>query len=1186
MWINEELINIPKTKGHFMMSYDEYGPIFIKPGRIMQFSQKGWMNKKTIGWLDKKIERFAVSSSGMYSIHIPKEYPYIVVLKNSFASNSRVIPIPNLFTLSDGRLSIVESLIYADEKVQCANSFDRFPDTSSNLCIQNKITPEIISRISDFSVSDNGECICIFLEGIIWLWIENINIGPMKGAWINVSKHNDFSMASQTKESMVPLTFRSIGLFSNPDEGRGVCILSIVLPPSKPYDTIYLFNTYMTLDSKGIPHTNKYDLILPLTQGYNPPKVWWSPCARIIVIYITKCIVLLTRNLDVIRVLPLKDVFVDENTEVTSISWSKSFQYFVLASSTGLIGAVMRNGISLKHSICHIPPFNEEMQTPLFIGSNLNENNSFLFYNNYNSRILRLDSILFINTIENVFSFTLSGFGSALLNQSVSYLESTSNKASQHDIMKLLMNTEVFQVFRYESPLRHMIFSLVRQQSNKLYIEKQYTKLLFFVRCVFWITDLELPEYSLLLEKLQKSSFQRDRLLFRILYEEKNHKDWVQIIKPNNLVINVSEEYRYPSECIIDLKRPYNNRDVDAYQFSRFVKNILYQQDYDEFDQIKIDLNLIIDIMIELKKFDRVFYIAKHPSISTNPTDLYQRITLLYKDDAASQYRALNTCIKFNKEIEYSLRSICLKSLILILETMILDSSPSGPHPAEILLSKMCIIEESIDLPVPMSNEDLNDFAIVFGLALCTSKFKHISDFLNGKSKSIPSELRDLIRQLFRLLWFVRWRHLAYAELMNLHKPGDATLRLIKFPEFIDVQMTKRRIEIMGKSQFSSDIYDHYMNGNSEFEFDPDFVQFACECAIRLSSPLLQRISDFVLSDDRPENINESGLLISAIVSNMIPWLRVGIPCAIEKVEAALAVPNILLDFEELSFDTPHVEQIQSEKALSSIETDIETEEFSIVNMIENEEDKTSCNTKEKKEIFEMKSDISEGEIEINNKKTLSEKKKKDKNKRDKQKKDMSGTDEKKKKKKHEDKSKEKSYEKSKEDKKHKYKPPYEAPKLRFIQQEPNQLAYSPMPMFGMETRIPLAQYQPPLIGPIWDFDPNLFSKGTPKPVPNIPLVPTSSRIAYDNVQTQHVPVIPSTHVVTFSQDVYHKKNQLYESDTLSEFEPINNGKESNINNDPFPIDFELHRRVEDLINNPVQINIPVLRQVPKIEHK
>ena len=181
--------------------------------------------------------------------------------------------------------------------------------------------------IQGVSISEGGHGIAIALNNQIWVWqqypgqvlgvgfwtdltanqkfIVNVRSNHPETQYANYTQHHGFSKVRQTftlSPVLAPnipanaaISYQDLCMFDNPDEGIGVCCLTCVLPPCRPYDTLRLFISICTF--KGFePVFERSELLLPIVEGYGGPCIWWSIDCRVAVVAISsRC--LMTRFL-------------------------------------------------------------------------------------------------------------------------------------------------------------------------------------------------------------------------------------------------------------------------------------------------------------------------------------------------------------------------------------------------------------------------------------------------------------------------------------------------------------------------------------------------------------------------------------------------------------------------------------------------------------------------------------------------------------------------------------------------------------------------------------------------------------------------------------------------------------------------------------------------------------------------
>ena len=1209
MWALNQPLPLPRSKQSFTLLSKKGMPMFIKPGKLYFSENNSWITVRNLATLHRKITSLSVSPNGRYVIQLPILTPVIAIHDTRKEPLLIEIPVPTFVYKKEEDEedpTMIIRVLPEGYKIRCSNPFQQVKDLPYVFNAQNKPITQFSSLVQQFTIADSGKIAALLLEDDVWIWQQLDDQYRGVGFWTNLSANQHFPTGWHSAEPDSIKIHKYLAVFDNPDEGRGACFVTAVLPPSRPFDTIYIFNSICNFRFTSQPEFARQSVTLPVTEGYYMPKMWWSPCCKILLVAVARNVILLTRDLDVIAIIPLIDIFTTDETEVAWVAWSSSMQFCVLTSTTGLVGAITRSGVSLKHKICHMPPFDREKKVPLGVYSDSELGNVFIVYSREKYRHLKIDQSLIPQVIENILSLPYPHKLTAkIYPQAIKMIHDVEENGSIKDFCKILWFADLYRVFPEHSPLRYDMLELIKTFMDSLLKGGQNDALCFFLlRAILRITGDSIPAVDTVMKYLSNSKDRKDRLLLRVLDEEVSKRDYVVKRIETSNVIKIYEPTEEDDNAACVFARPHHNKEVDVHKCINFIKNLLFNREFDRLEDIEVDLSIVLEMMIELGKFTRALQIAQHPSIESDPTRVYARVVSLHPQDAAIIYRTMIMCIPLDYNNEFEIREICMTALLNIMRQQIADTAPDMAKKDEMAISDLCMLEESLDFPVPEREEECNDFSVIATLCLCCAGFQNDSYFFNGKSKMIPEILRDKVRETFRLLWYVRWRHSAFQEALLTGRPGDATLRLLEFPEFVDVSSIREMIEHCDENFFTPEVYNFYMGQKNDFELDPDFVDFACECSARITQVAIDKVSKAVLSFSNPEEeVIDSPMLLAAVVSHLLPWLRVALPLAMVGVETQPLVPNSLLIMEPYQFT-----RIQEKEDIKIVKQNVYIEPVheampNIESMLEEEDDGSDDDSKYGEYNYEVgfhkqykepvnklpiamppptEDYLSEGEEDLRHKK--SKKSDKDKDKKKKNKKDKK------------DKSKDKKKEKEQKKKKDKKR---EKPKLRLIDvdndepvhhrivaipgpamvptippmpQEPPHGPHYGIPLLGDPQKpyvpsvyMPAIPGQGPAFGPLWDMDPSLFERNFPKPGPNIPMV-----------HGNELPKYTATGVQSDAQQQppkYVVLDRRYDdSSTLSD---IVNEPNQYPTIDPFPLDDELRRRVERLLNNPDNYSQP-----------
>lgn len=1190
MWESEQALILPRSKQQFFLSSHKGDLLFIKSGKGYLFSQGGWSQLKSLGLLTHKVCRVVQSQSRRISLHLPKITPILAVHENRRNSIVLTLPIPfNFLSPNTPYANMCECINPEGDKLCIATTHQRVGDFPFIFSRQAKLQSEFASHIKHMAVNDDGRIIAVDFDDQLWVWNQLPEQVRGDGNWVNLSVEDGFNYQKYERfDNTYPLSFQNLAVFRNPDEGPGVCFLTCLLPPCKPFDMLYLFNSVCVFSSKK--KFNTYYTTIPVLEGHERPTSFWSPCCRILVLSVNQSLILLTRELQIISTIPLNEVFLGQDPMVSDLAWSSRCQFFMLTSKTGFIGLVTRDGKSLLHYICDLPLFQEDYYLPLNISADTKDPNLFVVYSQRHMRTLRLDRDIIPRSIENLLSLPFPIKNPIpLFERTLEEIEKV-NPSNPYEVVQLIYYSDLFGIFKYQSPLRLPIFEKLNKSLHVLLEEGHHLLVYFLIRCVFYVTGLEPETYQEVMKRLSFSSKKRDKIMLRFLNEELQKRDWGYVPSYRPPCIKMYDPTNEDESQMKPRIKPDPKRDEDLDQVIDHVCEIFYDNDFYEVKDIPINVSMLFEMMIELERFDRAAILSRHESVAASPVQLLIMISSIHSDDPVALFRAMEVCINSSPVDEPELRAVCVLALNNLLKQIISDSTPTADNPRPTLISKMCTFEETADIPIPATKDQCNDFAVLCGIAFCAADYTYVQDYCNGKSMNIPNQLYPAIRELIRLIWFIRWRYQAMRETIFQKKPGNASLRLIPFPDFINQQDIKDAIRSVQKSYYIPEVYDLYMDGTGEFENDPEFVDFICEISLRITPRLLSQIQIAVTSFSDPfGEIPKSPILTSLIVSHVIPWLRCGIPRAMAKFEKAPEiVPNRLLDFEEFSLlkekPKPFNFDMKPPIEIPGIVEVPDSDETPDRDNSESPPQPPSAPPSPPPSPPEMPDTIPTPDDDDERELSEGEEPPKPKIKSKKPKKEKVKTD-------------------LKTPKRSRLKlievdrtappsdvqpiqvpipPPFAANEV--VQGYPFEpLVIAPAQLYPPPVAIFQANHAPfphQAYGPIWDLDPSLYERPYPRPPPNIPMEENVEKPQRQTASSQCDPQRTSSTKVYITS--VPKQDDLDDiSDDPCDDISLEYNQRGYTPIDPFPLDHELNRRVDRLLKNPINIKTKKLPIAP-----
>ncbi|EAY17487.1 hypothetical protein TVAG_494290 [Trichomonas vaginalis G3] len=1098
------------------------------------------MIEKSLNMLHYKIDRVVISPNGATSLHLPKISPLFAIHQNKPNANVVTFPLPagNIQTLQEKTTD--HGYDPDGTKLLISRPHNRVDDLPYIFNLQNKPITDFPAHVFGLACSENGKIMAVSVDQSVWIWQQLPEQPNGIGWWIDLTADQRFGIninanhyltqqgrayhgfmkprqsftlhpaIAPTLPSNSAVSYQDLALFDNPDEGKGVVCLTAVLPPSRPFDTLYLFVSICKFKYSYTPTFERAEVMLPIMEGAGGPCIFWSLCCRIAVVAVSRSVVILTRELRVIRIIPIDEIFASKNAMVANVAWSCTGQFFVITSTNGEVCAITRSGKNMHHQMCDLAPFQRGKDVPLMLTGDSKDPSIFVVYTREKFRVLKINTDLIPQTIENLMSLHFPfGDVAELYDPAVASMRECGYTRIEN-FVRLIYLTDLFRIFPLYSPLRYHLIMIFDEVTTKLLEDGEDLYAFLFARCIFRLTDHKVPIYDIVVERLECGEKQRDQILGWIMRGEGDRKDWV-VSLDNNPTTIFYYGMKNDDEERLNMSKPEARRNADLPLITKKIKKLVFEGSYTDLNEIDVDMRVILELMIMLGCIDRAIVVARHKSIASDPLNLFNRIIALFPDSPELIFRALVYCLQLASPDDDQMRANCIKALLNMLKAAVVDSMPTSTRPRLMPLSNLCMIEESLEVIVPRTQEDLKDFAVITALAFCAADYKNIALYINGRSKLIPEKIREPLRELFGLIWFIRWRQTAIKETARVKHANDATLRLLAFPEFVNKKVAMSQINNAGPRAFSPEAYALYVDGSRNFEDDPAFPSYMAECTNRLREGALRDVQEYAikLGERSPKDLPKSNLLLAVLVSHMVPWLRCGIPRALAKFHCGENIPNELLELED--FTIP---------ALKPKKMVLETKPLVEEHPEEESEDSDIPVMDVPQPLPEEPVDSGSGEFKIDNEPPSS-----------------SSISEPPvpKKKKHKPKPKQKV-------RKPKKSAP-EPPRVRLLTLDPNagqRHQYVPPP--------PSYQPRPMRFGNVWDIDPNAW-QNRPKPQPQAP-------------PPQPQPQEPRYVFVASSKKDTFPQMEEKSTSSLSDFEFTATQHRPMPYADQFPLDEELNKRV------------------------
>ena len=930
MWESDELTPIPSTTKPFYLTSNHGNKFFVKPGKSFVFDRK-WSKFPETAIINHKIDKFVISPLGKAALHIPKSGAYVAIHENRLRAKLTFIPIP-VTTGSDYSEYIHSVYSAAGESLLVTKPFYS-PNEAPSKAIS------CGADIRGISIADTGHTFAIAMGDHFWVWQQLEECPRGVGFWTDLTADKRFGtniMASHPRVNeseikhgfMKPtqqftlhpalspdlpancaVCYQDLCLFDNPDEGKGVLSVTVLLPPSKPFDTLYIFSSVCKFGFNTKPKFERYSTSLPIYEGGGSPCIWWSSCCRMAVIAVSNSIVIVTRSLHILAIVPMVDVLPHHDLRVANVAWSACGQYFLITSMGGAISALTRNGMSMKHELCGLKPFGGTPNVPLMAVGDSFDPGLFVVYNKVVMRPLRIDTSSIPHCIDIMLSLPFPLGSSAPMFKNAVQVISSQDYTDKSKLAQLLFYTGIFQIFPLFSPLRYLLVTILDDAAIHFYDNKEDLFSLLLIRCVLWITGHELPTYQPIIERLGYTRSPVHRHVKYIIEYELARKDYIKekpttvssIKMYTNSLLNMNEE-----EEDIELEKPDDGTEMNLNDVMEAVREAMHGSSPSPFLHIRANLRPLFDYLVFAGRFDHAFALGSHPSVSLESSALFEEIAKQIGDNVPRLYKAMTICINKYPELEDKIRASCVFCINRVLKKQILETMPSDDGKVK-RLSQLIVVEDQFEVVCPDDETQCNDFAVVASVAIAAADYKHCTDYLKREYSLVPPCLLDPIRELFRLLWFVHYREKAIHD-MAADSASDTCLRLLGFPDFMNLSIVRDYIEKYPQSNFSADIYAHYINGNKEFDQDPAFIDIAEEWLANMNPRSIRRvISAMECFTDKNDEVPHSKLLFVLLVSHILPYLRCAIARTLTGYDPGDNLPPELKDFDD-NFSLPDTE--------------------------------------------------------------------------------------------------------------------------------------------------------------------------------------------------------------------------------------------------------------------------------------
>ena len=317
MWNSDKPLPLPKSRGTFYLTSSNGVPFYVQPGQAHYFTTT-WNKLKNLKGLNRKIDRVVISQSGHYSIHLPKISSGLGIHENISNTFLCTISLPNQ-TASSNEKEFGNAIAPNGKHLLVTQPNIKLSGIPCCCCGGNDL--DLSQCVHGIAASDTGKMIAVAINDQFWVWQQLPEETKGTGFWTNLSTDKEFSIEVQSydktnreknklshgflkplqtftiKTALAPnvpqnsaASYQDLCVFDNPDEGRGICCLTIVLPPSQPYDRLYLFNSVCVFHEYE-PRYQRYESSIRIHEVKGSPSrpcLWWTQDGRYAVLAISQ----------------------------------------------------------------------------------------------------------------------------------------------------------------------------------------------------------------------------------------------------------------------------------------------------------------------------------------------------------------------------------------------------------------------------------------------------------------------------------------------------------------------------------------------------------------------------------------------------------------------------------------------------------------------------------------------------------------------------------------------------------------------------------------------------------------------------------------------------------------------------------------------------------------------------------
>ncbi|KAH0794589.1 hypothetical protein GPJ56_001614 [Histomonas meleagridis] len=366
MWEGEKTTSLPRTRKDFTVTSSNGQIFFVKPGKAFLLTDGNFVKSRFVSKLNGKIARSVVSPCGSSSLHLPKSSPYLSFHKNRVSAKEKngqknessivvTIPLPGNSGLAVSDSS-TNAYLPTGDSVLITEPIQK---------LSGKSTPSLSDHVQGIAISEDCNVIAISIDQEFWIWQQYPEETKGIGYWTDLTSNHQFSTNAHitspvnskhiTHGYMKPsqpftlhpsigpaipqgcaITYQDVCLFSNADEGCGVCCLTAYLPPCMPFNELNIFVSVCKFKGQT-PTYERSSVQLPIVEGEGNPCAWWSIDCKFLVIAVSQSLVILTRYLRVVKVIPLTKIFPGDSPTVASVAWSSNGEFFIITSIQGNI---------------------------------------------------------------------------------------------------------------------------------------------------------------------------------------------------------------------------------------------------------------------------------------------------------------------------------------------------------------------------------------------------------------------------------------------------------------------------------------------------------------------------------------------------------------------------------------------------------------------------------------------------------------------------------------------------------------------------------------------------------------------------------------------------------------------------------------------------------------------------------